>query len=66
MREAWTLYRAERFDETGKNHHNVVSDPQAHRNEDKWQEKFDLLVAFKKKHGHCNVPKKEMESCAVG
>jgi len=30
--------------------------------EARWQEKFDLLVAYRKKNGHCNVPRSDKDS----
>ena len=35
-------------------------------NEHLWQEKFNQLLAFKEKHGHCNVPQKYTENKALG
>eukprot|EP00579_Thalassiosira_antarctica_P031831 CAMPEP_0201996616 /NCGR_PEP_ID=MMETSP0905-20130828/3777_1 /ASSEMBLY_ACC=CAM_ASM_000554 /TAXON_ID=420261 /ORGANISM="Thalassiosira antarctica, Strain CCMP982" /LENGTH=86 /DNA_ID=CAMNT_0048552063 /DNA_START=103 /DNA_END=360 /DNA_ORIENTATION=+ len=28
--------------------------------EKEWNEKYDLLVEYKKEHGHCNVPTKDI------
>ena len=41
-----------------KRHGNGPSDDPSHRFETAWQENYRQLVAYKRKHGHCNVPNK--------
>ena len=48
------LYRKEKLEQIGF----IFKEEFANLLEEKWEQKFSELVAFKRKFGHCNVPRK--------